>query len=152
MTHNLMHRKVLLAGLLASILLLAGCGPSLPPTIYVKGIVTLDGNPVEGAAVLFSPEEGRPASGITDAQGEFELQTFEPRDGAVLGTHKVTVTLKKVTGVGADPDGLSGEIAPGGMQIDWGVPERYSNPATTDLSVTVDGDLKLPVELKLTSG
>ena len=142
----------LLVALLALAPPLIGCGPSRPQTMYVDGVVTLDGEPIEGAAVLFSPEEGRPASGITDAQGKFELQTFEPRDGAVLGKHKVTVTLKKVTGVGADPDGLSGEVGPGGMQVEWIVPERYSSPATSGLTVDVDADLSLPVLLKLSSG
>ena len=146
-----MDRRLVFAGLVLLTALFLGCGPSRPKTIYVKGVVKLDGNPVEGAAVLFSPEEGRPASGTTDAQGKFELQTFEPRDGAVMGTHVVTVTLKKVTGISADPDGLSGEIAPGGMQVQWIVPERYASPATSNLSVTVDRNLTLPVELKLTS-
>ena len=131
--------------------LIAGCGPSLPATRYVNGVVTLDGRPVEGAAVLFSPDEGRPASGTTNAQGEFELQTFAPGDGAVLGTHKVTVTLKNVSGVSADPDGLSGEVAPGGMQVEWVVPEHYANPTTSGLTVDVDDDLSLPVPLSLTS-
>ena len=146
-----MQRTIPLLGLVALTALFAGCGPSRPETIYVKGVVTLDGNPVEGAAVLFSPTDGRPASGITDAQGEFELQTFAPRDGAILGTHKVTVTLKKVTGVAADPDGLSGEVSPGGMQIKWIVPEKYSKPNSSGLSIDVTNSIELPVSLHLTS-
>ena len=131
--------------------LVIGCGPSRPQTVYVDGVVSLDGEPVEGAAVLFSPEEGRPASGTTNAQGEFVLQTFKARDGAVLGTHNVTVTLKRVTGVGADPDGLSGEIAPGGMQVEWVVPKKYSSPDTSGLRIDVTSSIELPVRLNLIS-
>lgn len=151
---NTRDRKAAIAGLLfgsAALLLLSGCGPNRPKTIDVHGVVTLDGNPVEGAAVLFSPAEGRPATGTTDAQGKFELQTFEPGDGAVEGNHRVAVILKDVTGVGADPDGLSGEVAPGGMQVTWIVPEKYSDPITSGLTVDVNSSLELPVKLELTS-
>ncbi len=145
-------RFALMLAFAASLALLAGCGPKRPETMYVEGIVTLDGKPVENAAVMFSPAEGRPASGSTDAQGRFELQTFEPRDGAVPGSHKVTVTLNEVSGVMPDPDGLSGEIAPGGFQVKWIVPEKYSNPDSSGLTVEVDRSLDLPVKLELSTG
>lgn len=151
---NTRDRKAAIGGLLlglGALLFLPGCGPDRPKTIDVHGFVTLDGDPVEGAAVLFSPAEGRPATGTTDAQGKFELQTFEPGDGAVEGNHRVAVTLKNVTGVGADPDGLSGEVAPGGMQVTWIVPEKYSSPTTSGLTVEVKSSLELPVMLELTS-
>ena len=117
----------------------------------VTGVVTLDGKPVEGAAVMFMPKAGgRPATGTTDDKGRFELQTETAGDGALLGEHTVTVTLQETTGVTADPDGLSGEIAPGGIKIKWIVPQRYSNPKTSNLKAKVEPGMK-PVEFELTA-
>ncbi len=117
----------------------------------VRGIVTLDSKPVEGAAVMFMPNEGgRPATGITDERGEFDLQTEAPGDGALLGQHAVTVTLQETTGLMADPDGLSGDIAPGGIRVKWFVPQRYSNPKTSNLTATVERGMR-PVTFELTT-
>jgi hypothetical protein len=59
----------------------------------VEGIVTLDGKPLPWATVTFvSAEEGRrPASGVTDADGAFELTTFDTGDGALPGSYRVTI-------------------------------------------------------------
>lgn len=144
---NASLKRILIS--LAGCVLMAGCGSST--MVPVRGVVTLDDQPVEGAAVMFMPNGGgRPATGITDKDGNFNLQTEASGDGALLGEHAVTVTLQETTGVMADPDGLSGDIAPGGIQIKWLVPQRYSNPKTSNLTVTVERGME-PVALKLTS-
>jgi hypothetical protein len=57
-----------------------------------SGKVTLDGKPVEGAVVMFiSTSKPLSARGLTDANGEYQLTTYEERDGAMAGEHKVTV-------------------------------------------------------------
>ncbi len=76
---------------------LAGCGGAggdRPETVPVTGTVTLDGTPVAGATVAFSPSAGggRSAHGITDANGRFKLTTFEAGDGAMPGSYKVGVS------------------------------------------------------------
>ena len=69
-----------------------GCGKAgTVPTAKVTGTVAYKGKAAEGAAVTFFPEQGRPASGATDAQGKFTVSTFASGDGAVLGKHKVTI-------------------------------------------------------------
>lgn len=153
-----MHRlRYSVFGLLAAAAFVAlisatGCGPRRPKTIHVEGVVTLDGKPVQGAAVLFSPVAGgHPADGITDAQGKFTLTTFAAGDGALPGEHAVAVTLSEVSGVTADPDGLSGEIAPGGMKVKWIVPQRYSKLKTSGLTVTVDESMPQPARLALST-
>ena len=70
---------------------LAGC--SNATTSPVEGLVTFDGKPLAGAAVVFVPQgAGRDATGQTDAAGRFEMSTFEPGDGVLPGTYKVTIT------------------------------------------------------------
>ena len=63
-----------------------GCGVSHPDTHEVTGEVTYNGQPVDGANVVFTLD-GPLASGVTDAAGKFTLRTFEDGDGAVAGTH-----------------------------------------------------------------
>src|SRR5262245_40614367 len=79
--------------------LLAGCsGPRMSP---VKGQGTCTGKPVAEAAITFSPmprfekdlEPGKPATGFTDAEGNYTLSTFKNYDGALVGKHRVTVVL-----------------------------------------------------------
>ena len=139
------------AAVAAFSLLVAGCGPSRPTTIPVSGTVTLDGKPVAGAQVMLLPEEeGRPAQGTTDEAGEFTLGTFETADGALPGSHAVTVVARRISGVNADADGLEGDIAPGGVKVQWLVPQRYSDPKTSGLTVTVESGMD-PMKLQLTS-
>src|SRR5690606_27270537 len=78
--------------LAVGLLMLVGCGQSGGEKTYqVTGIVTFQGKPVKEAAVSFIPEKGRPASGVTDAEGKFELSTFGSMDGAIAGGHKVII-------------------------------------------------------------
>jgi len=68
----------------------AGCGDNSPKTAPVKGTVTYKGKPVPQGSIMFQPEEGAAATAqIKD--GQYVLKTFRDADGAVLGTHKVTV-------------------------------------------------------------
>lgn len=63
-----------------------GCGANKP--VPVAGKVTLDGQPLADAGVVFTPEGGgRPAYGNTEADGSFRLI-----DGALPGTYTVTIT------------------------------------------------------------
>lgn len=125
------------------VLFVAGCGKSGPTIAPVRCQIMLDGKPVEGAAVGFMPVDGGPvASGTTDANGRFELNTMN-RPGAPLGKHVVTVT--KVQQSGINPDGT---IAPGGIRKKWLVPEKYSSPKTSGLTAVVEREgLKCVFEL-----
>lgn len=77
------------------LLVLAGCGPKGPQIVPVSGVVLLDGNPVEGAVLMFlAGTLGlQPATAATDAQGRFKLTTKADGDGAYEGPHKVTISL-----------------------------------------------------------
>jgi hypothetical protein len=142
-----------ISAILTAVVLLAafsGCGPLQSPTVPVRGIVTLDGQPVAGAAVLFTPEQGRPAEAITDASGGFVLHTFDKDDGAVPGNHKVTVTLSKADSAAVNNEGLENPLAGKNVQIQWIVPQKYSRPETSGLSWEVVAGMP-PVRLELNS-
>jgi hypothetical protein len=81
--------------------LLAGCGGEPYKTAPVSGRVTLKGKPLANAAVLFQPvatpgnnEPGPGSAGTTDADGRYALSLIgKDRKGAVVGKHKVQVTM-----------------------------------------------------------
>ena len=139
-------------------LAVAGCGPKGLPTNYVEGIVTLDGQPLEGALVTFRPEtpDGKVAVGQTDATGKYTLTTDGglPQKGALEGEYKVTVTKIETTEV---PRPTSLAIA--ANNPDYPVemdtiqtlitPKNYSEVVTTPLTATVTkGKNDIPLEMK----
>lgn len=91
-----MGTKISLVALLSlACLHLAGCDrrpAGRPATAPVTGVVRFDGDPLAGATVSFQADGGgRSATGITDAQGRYQLSTFVRGDGAVPGSYKVIV-------------------------------------------------------------
>lgn len=127
-------------------ILALGCGEEPPaPTVPVTGRVTFEGQPVAGASVDFVPGGGRaPATAVADENGEFELSTFIRGDGAVPGTHTVTV-LPPVNSSGAEKvvagqAGKSASVVPG----------RYSTPQTTPFEFEVKEGQENHFELKMT--
>ena len=113
----------------------AGCGPrpGTDPTANVTGTVTLDGQPIERVSVAFMPESGRPASGLTDASGNFELSTFDTGDGAVLGKHKVVLSeqISDITPAPDDPNFATWKRPKPRF------PKLYSDPQRTPFTVEV---------------
>ncbi len=75
---------------------LFGCTPDGPELGEVTGVIKLDGEPVEGAYVSYSPlfPDGIElnAAGPTDAEGRYEMQYSIKRNGVLLGPHRVTVS------------------------------------------------------------
>jgi hypothetical protein len=77
---------------------LAGCQANQPPLAKVTGRVTYNGLPAR-AEVVFQPETaehksaGRPSLAMTDEHGEFVLQYAEGLPGAVVGPHRVSISL-----------------------------------------------------------
>ena len=95
-----MDRRSFFPAVAAGVLLAAGCGG--PPMAAVTGEVRSNGKPVANAAVTFSPASaaegalngpGKPSTGYTDADGKFVLSAYRAYDGALIGPHRVTVSL-----------------------------------------------------------
>lgn len=108
-------------------LLLTGCG-SEDGLAKVKGKVTLDGQPLEGAVVQFQPTGGNSSSsaGITDSEGRYELMFTFTTPGAIPGEHIVSIRTAK----------SYYEEERCGDEKDERVPTRYNS--RTELSRTVE--------------
>jgi hypothetical protein len=77
--------------LILGVLTCAGCGNGL---VDLNARVTLDGKPLEGAAVSLisaGATRNRTASGMSDANGKVRFTTFQPNDGVLPGEYKVVV-------------------------------------------------------------
>ncbi|MCA9014736.1 MAG: carboxypeptidase regulatory-like domain-containing protein [Planctomycetaceae bacterium] len=61
----------------------------------VSGVVTMDGQPLANAIVIFAPENGNPSSGKTDSKGFYELVYLGNNKGAIIGQHKVRISTAK---------------------------------------------------------
>jgi hypothetical protein len=146
---------------------LSGCSSrsGRPPTVPVHGNVTYKGKPVANASVAFlAPGAPAPAAGTTDAAGKFRLSTFKPNDGAVVGTHLVTVRkLPEVPAMPITSASPSGEIDAKAIEQSMQqtaqaitkskkagskLPEKYADRKTTDLRFeVVDGENFFEIEL-----
>ncbi|MGE3776763.1 MAG: carboxypeptidase regulatory-like domain-containing protein [Pirellulaceae bacterium] len=83
--------RMLCAGV-ASLWFACGCGGSANLGT-VTGTVKLDGKPLDGAQVEFSPVAGgRLSAGRSDAQGKYELYFARDEKGALIGEHVVRIT------------------------------------------------------------
>lgn len=142
------------AALAMTSLVLSGCGGGgeRPPVYPVSGTVAYNGKPVEGAQVSFMGEKAsRAATGVTDAEGKFQLSTFGLNDGAIEGTHKISVIKRAADSGGKspseeemlnDPSAMAqmAEQAEQEMNAKSLIPEQYSSAQTTPLSETVTAD------------
>lgn len=132
---------------------IAGCKrESYIKTEYIKGKVTWNGEAVAGADVTFHPKasEGVPASGITNAQGEFELYAVggKPNGGAVAGDYIVTVTKKSNdTQEVPDPNSSGGVRIIGTSKLL--TPKDYSEKKTSPVEATVKSGKNDPLVIDL---
>ena len=118
--------------------LLSGCGSGDMKVAPVAGIVTLDGEPLERASVLFLPDEGRPSFGVTDSEGYYTLIYSHKENGAEVGPCTVQVSTKLA------PEGNRDDDAPLAPER---VPKRY---AKDPMKVTILAEDNT-VDIKLTS-
>ena len=121
--------------------LIVGCGGGADIGA-VTGTVTMDGQPLEGASVVFVPAVGgRPAGAMTDAEGKFELNFSGGRKGTLPGKNKVMISTA------ADPSETEdGTPIPAKKET---VPSKYN--ATTELEFTVELGKKNVADFALSS-
>jgi hypothetical protein len=151
--------RLSLAGGLVLLLAVSGCGKSR--LVSVEGTVTLDGEPLAGATVVFQPVgEGQPATAQTDSDGNFQLVTLKGDKGALPGEYKVLVSKgEEMQFSGGEPPdpGQMGKMMRARdrkkqitLQPKKGVvPTKYANSATTPFQKeTVPPKGKIVLELQ----
>jgi len=122
-----------------------GCGGAKGPKVeYVEGVVTLDGKPLEGASVGYSPvtpSQGLPAGGKTDASGRYRLTAVrggKPGGGTAVGDYGVMITKSEIIPPDEPvPPPRLGGPPPDTIRIRSVIPEAYGEKATSGLQVTV---------------
>ncbi len=100
------------------------------------GRVLIDGKPLTRGVVKFAPQGERQSMGALDETGSFTLGSYAADDGAVVGTHRVSVTSRE-------------QISE--TRARWHAPKHYSSYQTSGLTVEVT-DANEPVTLELTWG
>lgn len=99
-----LHRRLAVAILLVAAA--GGCSSKIR-LAEVGGSVTKAGKPQKNVWVQFAPAKGgRPAEGRTNGEGRYKLDYSRGRQGAPLGTHRVTVMT------GGDVDAEGNEVTP----------------------------------------
>ncbi|QDV22729.1 carboxypeptidase-like regulatory domain-containing protein [Aureliella helgolandensis] len=112
--------------------------PDWPERIPVSGVVTYQGDPVEGAEVTFTnTAASSTGAGKTDSGGRFYLTTYVERDGVVPGQQAVAIRCVEV--IDNTPEGT--DLSAGGVaatpEVKWLVPKIYSNSSKSGLSADV---------------
>ncbi len=158
-----MKRFIILATLaLVCATVLVGCGKSRKGLVPAQGVLTLNGAPVEGATVIFSPKtfggEAVTSSAVTDKDGKFKMSTDKPGDGIFPSEYAVTVmkdvieggiSLEEAKDRIENPDKYRGEKDPEQTVIHH-IPVKYADMNTSGLSVTVPagGDKNISIALE----
>ena len=128
------NMNYLIRAIVSALLLLAlgACEPAdkKVPVFTATGVVTENGKPLENATVVFhatnaSADAPKP-SGKTNAQGEFQLTTYDTNDGAPAGDFAVTV--EKWTTLRPD-EGPANRL-----------PAKYAKPETAKLQRTINAE------------
>jgi hypothetical protein len=111
-----------------------GCGHSDNGTV-TGTVLTKDGKPLANARVIArSSESGKAAYGTTNMSGEFKLGLKQEGDGLPAGEYQLSVFEDR----GDSDNKRPPQIAP-----------KYSNAATSGLSVKIEDGKSERLELKL---
>ena len=127
---------------ICALIVLAGCssGPDdMPELAPVRGRVTLDGQPLVDAQIIFAPVGGGQTSEArTGPNGQYELRYRQDTMGAKLGKHKVYISTY------VEPEETDQGKLVGGFPEK--VPKRYNENTTLEKDV-VDGENAFDFEL-----
>ena len=140
---GVLSRPALAVFLACSAACLSGCGSGGVRRVEVSGEVTLDGQPLDNASVLFSPTGKGPSAG-----GKIEAGTFriERSRGPRPGPYRVEITAYRPTGqrVVADPS-MPDEMVDVTKQI---IPACYNQQSELEVELSADGENHLAFHLK----
>jgi len=109
----------------------------------VKGKITLDGAPLEGASITLSPsftgENARTAGALSDASGAFSIQTLTDNDGAFPGEYLISVSKMVPDKVYTDAEYEAANAKGESLKVNAQnvLPAKYAKHQTSELKVTV---------------
>lgn len=147
------HQPNLLAAMVCGAALLAGCGSNSKfDTIPIKGTVTYKGKPLTKGIVTYLPAKsgvGRTANGPLDANGAFIMTTHAKHDGVAPGDYNIVVFCYDESSEA--PQTREEREAKGqAFKQKSLIPEKYTNPATSGLTDTVDDNHSGVKQIELT--
>jgi hypothetical protein len=116
----------------------------------VSGVVTMNGKPLAGATVTFMPvlqgggiESGPSSDGKTNEKGEYTLTAATGQKGALVGKHKVVISIL------AEQVGEGDERAPrGGWPKMDKIPAKYNDKTELECIVPAEGKQDANFDLK----
>lgn len=135
-----LHAAVLLMPLAVVI----GCGVPTHAGISLRGIVTLDGEPLPEGQLLFIPlEQGSQVRPLTIQDGEFSC---DREHGLTAGTYRVEILVYESTGqLTRDPDLPAGYKTPDTRQV---IPRKYNSQSILTCQLPQGGDEPLRFDLE----
>jgi len=129
---------------------LTGCGGKPYQVATVSGKITLDGKPLPKASVTFVPmaskenlAPGPTATGMTDADGRYELIVDRSTTGAVVGKCRIYISTLLSDPVPDDRDGGLPVKRPKDK-----VPEKYNQRTELVYDVPPGGTTQADFDLK----
>jgi hypothetical protein len=126
--------------LAAIALTLLGCGRSGPAYWSIGGKVTFQGKPVGSASIRFcNPKAGIDVVESLDAEGQYTVVTGD-RKGLPEGPYQVAVMPKlDFSKLKCEPDGrpIPSTMPSSSERNPPNIPQKYHDPATSGLTVTV---------------
>lgn len=136
------RRQFALAGavLACAAALVSGCSDPLATDysglglVEVSGTVTLDGDPLPGATVIFEADDQTYSFGRTDASGRYDLMFNSEKSGVIPGRKIVRITMGPVGEEADAGEPEAGEDSP--APPDVAMPARYNERSelTADVS------------------
>lgn len=112
---------------------LSGCSRATLDTEFVTGVVTLDGDPIEGARVVFASKAGgTPAYGVTDKSGRYRITALQgggTGKGTTQGEYLIAITKIQANKISEEP-----MIRYENVQL---LPLVYSDAEQSQLTATV---------------
>lgn len=112
-----------------------GCGDAgsdQPELGLVKGVVSIDGEPLDGASITFYPDSGRQATATTDADGNYELIYIRTTKGCKLGHNKVVIsTLTEAEDAAEEGDDAKIEV----KRVAEKIPRKYNSRTKLEADV-----------------
>ncbi len=100
----------------------------------------MDGQPLVATVVVFSPDNGRPSRGKTDAEGKYELTYIGETRGAKVGHHRVEIAPNEE---GEDESEIEAATAGEDVSASSPVkPEKTRVPARYNTNSELEADVK----------